>query len=229
MQNVFMKKVRFQATPSRIFNIFAEAEVRNAVTGLKTSGNVQAGEEFTDAAAKVRGKTLYAEPERLIVQSWRSTAWKKDAEDSILVLRFRASGSGAELYLTQSGLPGDAAAEVKRYWNDRFWKPIKDYLKAEKKAATPSKPRGRPRKAAAAQGTAAKTSKARGRPPKAEASADATVALEPRKRGRPGKAPAAKAGKPAGKPPVKAGSAPKPRAKKTADAKSSPKRAKKSK
>lgn len=201
MSNVLAKKVRFPVSVSELFPIFANAEDQSRATGFRTKGDATAGTEFSACNGAVRGKTLFVEQNRLIVQSWRASSWSRDAEDSILVLRFVSAASGTELYLTQSGILDGDILDTKKIWNTHFWKPIKRFLKAQKAALTPSKPRGRPRKTAVRENDTPKVSKPRGRPRKSALPAgQASAAIqEPKRRGRPAKAETVKSAKPRAK------------------------------
>jgi hypothetical protein len=55
------------------------------------------------------GKDLLIVPKKMIVQSWRSSAWKKTDSDSILILNFSKTASGARVDLVQAKVPRTTA------------------------------------------------------------------------------------------------------------------------
>jgi hypothetical protein len=72
----------------------------------------------------------------MIVQTWRSTAWKKANPDSILVAQFEKSSSGgASVYLTHIGVPEHDHEGVTQGWIKYYWDPWRKYLKGRKRKA----------------------------------------------------------------------------------------------
>lgn len=180
-----MKIVRFPVAPSELFPMFAKAADQSQATGFRAKGDAVAGSDFSAGNNQFRGETLYVEEDRLIIQSWRAASWPREAEDSILILRFVPTDAGTELYMTQTGIPENEASGIKKIWSDYYWKPIKRFLKAQKAAALPKRPRGRPRKSPLPEETAPQVPKRRGRPAKSPA----TVSEKPAARKAPAEKP----------------------------------------
>jgi uncharacterized protein YndB with AHSA1/START domain len=60
------------------------------------------------------GKNLELDPGKKIVQSWRSTDFPKDAEDSLLEILLEKSGKGTKLTLTHSVFLRDSMRSIKK-------------------------------------------------------------------------------------------------------------------
>ena len=81
------------------------------------------------------GKNLVLIPNRMIVQTWRSSEWKKADPDSILVVSFEKSASGgAQVDLEHVGVPEYDRTGVTQGWVKYYWEPWKAYLAARKRS-----------------------------------------------------------------------------------------------
>jgi len=74
------------------------------------------------------GKNLELDPGKKIVQSWRSTDFPKDAEDSLLEISLAKSGRGTKLTLVHSGFPEDQTDSYKSGWKEFYFVPMKKYF-----------------------------------------------------------------------------------------------------
>lgn len=64
---------------------------------------------------------------RPIVQSWRTSDWKKTDLDSILILRFSRAPRGARIALVHANVPDKWYAMIQKGWQKYYWKPWKAY------------------------------------------------------------------------------------------------------
>jgi len=65
----------------------------------------KSGAAFTAFGGTLRGKNLLIVPNKMIVQAWRSSAFKKSDADSILVLTFSKRQSGTRVDLVHANVP----------------------------------------------------------------------------------------------------------------------------
>ena len=66
----------------------------------------------------------------MIVQSWRSAAWKKADTDSILILTFGKTPSGGRVDLVHVDVPEHDHKGVTQGWTKYYWEPWRTYLAA---------------------------------------------------------------------------------------------------
>jgi activator of HSP90 ATPase len=90
----------------------------------------QAGVQFTAFDGMLLGKNLVVVPNRLIVQAWRASHWKKSDLDSILILTFSKAPGGGRIDLVHVGVPQHDHKGVSQGWPKYYWEPWKAYLKA---------------------------------------------------------------------------------------------------
>ena len=122
------------ATPAMLYELFMDSEKHSAATGMPAKINPKVGGKWSAFGGMIGGKTLALVPDRMIVQSWRSSAWKKANPDSILVAQFEKSASGgATVYLTHIGVPEHDHKGVTQGWIKYYWDPWRKYLKGRKR------------------------------------------------------------------------------------------------
>ena len=84
---------------------------------MKATVGKRAGAPFRAFDGMLTGTTLYTVPGRMIVQSWRSSGWKKRDVDSTLVLTFTPKGrSAARIDLVHVNVADQDFKGVSRGW-----------------------------------------------------------------------------------------------------------------
>jgi activator of HSP90 ATPase len=116
-------------TPEEIFDIFMDSKKHGEIIGAEVKMGKMTGDEFTLFGGVVKGKNLLIVPKRLTVRAWRGNVWKKDDLDSIEIMVFKKTPSGAQIQLVHTVLP----EQFEERWNELYWKPLKEYLKMHRK------------------------------------------------------------------------------------------------
>ena len=93
----------------------------------------RAGAEFRAFDGMLSGQILHVEPKRLIVQTWRSVNFPKDAIDSVLVLSFWKEQDGSRIELVHVNVPEEDFAGVSQGWEKFYWTPWREYLARDAK------------------------------------------------------------------------------------------------
>jgi len=117
------------ATPSQLCELFMDSTQHTAATGAPAKISRKVGGKWSAFGGMILGRNLALVPDRMIVQAWRSSAWKPADPDSILVVQFEKSASGAIVELTHVGVPRYDHKGVTQGWKKYYWKPWKEYLK----------------------------------------------------------------------------------------------------
>jgi uncharacterized protein YndB with AHSA1/START domain len=164
MPKTFSQSLHFDAPPSRVFALYADAGLHAGTTGSGAAIQAKAGTAFTAWDGYIGGVNLHVVPDRMIVQTWRASDWGKDESDSVLVLLFLPEDGGTRLLVTHANVPDDQAAELKAGWTEYYWKPWKKWLKDAARAEPGVKKAPAKAKAAPKAKPAAKTKT----PPKAK-------------------------------------------------------------
>ena len=122
-----------KVTPADLYELFMDSAKHSAATGAPAKISRKVGGKWSAFGGMILGKNLALVPDRMIVQSWRSAAWKKADPDSILVVRFEKTPSGAAVHLAHVGVPPYDHKGVTQGWMNYYWKPWKDYFKERKR------------------------------------------------------------------------------------------------
>ncbi len=64
----------------------------------------------------------------MIVQTWRSSDFRSEDLDSVLVLWFEKKGNDAVVNMTHANVPDHQFQALKGGWDDFYWKPWKEFL-----------------------------------------------------------------------------------------------------
>jgi activator of HSP90 ATPase len=117
------------ATPAKLYSLFTNSAKHTAATGMPARISPKVGGKWSAFGGMILGKNLVLIPNRMIVQTWRSSAWKKADPDSILVVKFEKAAAGeTRVVLTHVGVPAYDHQGVTEGWLKYYWEPWKTYL-----------------------------------------------------------------------------------------------------
>jgi activator of HSP90 ATPase len=135
MTAVIEQSVTFQSTPAELYQLFLDSAKHSTATGAPAKISRKVGGKWSAFGGMILGKNLALVPNRMIVQSWRSSAWKSSDPDSILVVRFEKTRNGAAVYLAHVGVPPYDHTGVTQGWKKYYWEPWSKYFKGRKRKA----------------------------------------------------------------------------------------------
>ncbi len=120
-------KVRLDATPEEVYKAWLNSRMHGAMTGQTASITARRGASYKAWGDYITGKNLELVPNEKIVQTWRSSDFKKSDPDSIIEIRLKSAGKGCELTLIHSDIPPDQP-DYAEGWRDFYFKPMKEYF-----------------------------------------------------------------------------------------------------
>ena len=123
--------------PARLYAMYLNAREHSAFTGSPVRIAGRTGASFEAFGGALTGKILQLVPNRLIVQSWRSTEFAKRDLDSTLILSFWKDPGGGRIELTHVNVADSDFAGVSEGWPKYYWIPWRAYL--EKRARPPNR------------------------------------------------------------------------------------------
>jgi uncharacterized protein YndB with AHSA1/START domain len=120
--------VDLPATAARLYRMYLDPKEHAAFTGAPVKIATRAGARFAAFGGAISGTILQLVPNRLIVQSWRSTQFAKADLDSTLVLSFWPLGRETRIELTHVNVADSDFAGVSEGWSKYYWIPWRAYL-----------------------------------------------------------------------------------------------------
>ena len=124
----FILKTIFNASPEAIYKAYLNSERHSAMTGGEAMITDTLGEPFTAWDGYIEGVNLALEPNRRILQSWRTSQFLPAEEDSQVEILLKETEDGTELILIHSKLP-ESGEHYKQGWEDHYFIPMREYFK----------------------------------------------------------------------------------------------------
>jgi uncharacterized protein YndB with AHSA1/START domain len=114
--------------PARLYSMYLDPRAHAAFTGAPVKIAARAGARFEAFRGALTGTILQLIPNRLIVQSWRSSQFGKRDLDSTLILSFWRDPAGGRIELTHVNVADSDFAGVSDGWSRYYWTPWRAYL-----------------------------------------------------------------------------------------------------
>jgi activator of HSP90 ATPase len=128
MPKIVRQSVLLPASAGELYSTYLSPKGHGAIAGGKVIISSRPGSNFRAFGGALRGRMLQTIPGRLIVQSWRSSAFKKSDADSTLIIRFTPKGKAGRIDLVHVNVPDHDYNGVNKGWKSYYWKPWRKYL-----------------------------------------------------------------------------------------------------
>jgi activator of HSP90 ATPase len=128
MPKVVKQSVVLAAPAKALYAMYLSSKAHASITGGKVVISPRPGSNFSAFGGALRGRMLQTIAGRLIVQSWRSSAFKKSDADSTLIIRFTPKGKAGRVDLVHVNVPDHDYSGVNKGWKNYYWKPWRKYL-----------------------------------------------------------------------------------------------------
>lgn len=135
MRSVIKQSVVLPASGEELFDSYLDPKRHGAITGSPVKISKAAGAAFEAFEGAIWGAIVAVTRKRLIVQTWRSSEFKKKSPDSTLILSFSDDAKGGRIDLVHLDVPPEDYLGVTKGWRQYYWTPWKRYL-ARNGAAT---------------------------------------------------------------------------------------------
>jgi uncharacterized protein YndB with AHSA1/START domain len=177
MQYAYTLTTTIPASAQEIYDAWLDSLAHSEMTGSEAVMSDEVGAEVEAWDGYITGRNLELVPGERIVQSWRTTEFTDEHEDSIITVTLEEVDDGTLLTLVHSKVP----EEQKRYeqdgWEKHYFEPMKKYFGERAGARAGRKPKAAKPKAKTKSKSQAK-SKAKSKAKRAAASTRSTPAAK---------------------------------------------------
>jgi activator of HSP90 ATPase len=119
------------ASPDEIYAAWMTSAGHSAMTGGEAHVGPEVGDDFDAWNGYIHGTTLELEPSRRIVQSWRSTQFTDDDEDSRIEVLLDGTDDATLVTVRHSNVPSDHRGYQDGGWQQSYFTPMKAYFDKE--------------------------------------------------------------------------------------------------
>jgi len=127
MKEAFEMKAEFPVKASTIYNAWLDSKTHSEMTGDEASCSNKEGEEFSAWDGYIEGKNIQLIKNEKIIQSWRTSDFKNNDEDSEIIIEIQDIEEGCELLLKHRNIP-EGQPDYKQGWMDHYFNPMKTYF-----------------------------------------------------------------------------------------------------
>ena len=127
----FTLKTNIKAKAKQIYKAWLSTQGHTKMTGGAAFVSDKVGDTFTAWDGYITGKNLVLEPYIRIVQSWRTSQFEEDEEDSQIEITLNETDGETELTLTHSNVPESGEHYIKG-WDEHYFTPMKAYFEFRK-------------------------------------------------------------------------------------------------
>jgi hypothetical protein len=123
----FTVSAKFPASVQEIYHAWLNGDEHAAMTGVPAKASPIEGGSFTAWDNYISGENRTLIPFSTILQTWRTTEFSDEEEDSLLESKLEEKGDYTLLTLTHSNLPSHGI-QYKQGWMDHYFAPMQSYF-----------------------------------------------------------------------------------------------------
>jgi uncharacterized protein YndB with AHSA1/START domain len=116
------------ASPAEIYRAWLDSVAHSEMTGSDATMSDEIGAEVSAWNGYIIGRNLELVPAERIVQSWRTTEFADEFEDSIVTIVLQETEDGTLLTLEHSNVPDDQKGYEEGGWQSYYFEPMVVYF-----------------------------------------------------------------------------------------------------
>lgn len=128
MSESFEVSTVLPASPESIYKAWLSSDEHTAFIGAGAEISAEVGARFSMWDGYIEGVTLELEPNRRIVQSWRTTEFPPESPDSRLKIVLEEVEEGTRLTLYHTELPEGQGQQYQEGWEEHYFKGMREYF-----------------------------------------------------------------------------------------------------
>ena len=123
----FTLKTKLSATAKKIYDTWLSTEGHSKMTGGDAIITDRIGDSFTAWDGYITGTNLQLEPSKRISQSWRTSQFEDNEEDSQVEILLNETDGETELTLIHTNVPESGKHYIEG-WDNHYFQPMKTYF-----------------------------------------------------------------------------------------------------
>lgn len=163
MQYAYTLTTTIPASAQEIYDAWLDSLAHTEMTGSEAVMSDQVGAEVEAWDGYITGRNLELVPGERIVQSWRTTEFTDEHEDSIITVTLEETEDGTLLTLVHSNVPKEQISYQQGGWRHHYFEPMQEYFAKDKRAGAGRKAKAAKPKTKAKAKTKSKTKPAAAR------------------------------------------------------------------
>ena len=129
------------AAPQEIYDAWLDSLAHSRMTGGEANMSDEVGAEVSAWGDYIKGRNLALIPGKRIVQSWRTTRFTDEHEDSTITVTLAEMDDGTLLTLVHGNVPDDQRNYEEGGWESNYFEPMKIYFGNLKRATVGRSPK----------------------------------------------------------------------------------------
>ena len=134
MPYAFTLTTTIPASAQEIYDAWLDSLTHSEMTRGEASMSDEVGAEVSAWDRYITGRNLELVPGERIVQSWRTTQFTDEHEDSIITVTLEEVEGGTLLTLVHSNVPDEQTSYEQGGWQEHYFEPMKEYFADRKQA-----------------------------------------------------------------------------------------------
>jgi uncharacterized protein YndB with AHSA1/START domain len=151
MQYTYTLTTTIPASAQDVYEAWLDSLAHTEMTGAEAIMSDEVGAEVAAWDGYIAGRNLELVPGERIVQSWRTTEFTDEHEDSIITVTLEEVADGTLLTLTHSKVPEAHKSYEQGGWQKHYFEPMQDYFSKRQRAGKPKTAAPKPKAKAKAK------------------------------------------------------------------------------
>lgn len=116
------------ATPHDIYAAWLSSAGHSAMTGSDAEVDPAVGGAFEAWDGYITGRTISLDPDRRIVQSWRTSEFDESQPDSQIEVLLEPDGEGTRVTIRHTNVPDGQLGYEQGGWQESYFEPMREYF-----------------------------------------------------------------------------------------------------
>src|SRR5438105_2342182 len=116
------------ASPREVYEAWLDSQAHSAMTGGTATMSREVGGAFTAWNGYIKGSNIELVEASRIVQSWRTSRFEPDHEDSVITVSLAEADGGTALMLEHANVPDDHISYERGGWQKSYFEPMQAYF-----------------------------------------------------------------------------------------------------